>query len=124
MFSNSTTAVAAEVWVVCLCAEWCHVCRGMHPVFVQMKERLPEVRWVWLDIEDHDEALGELDLTTLPTYLIGSDQGVLQFAPGPTSAEALEHFVRPYLRGAVAPQSHKPTLRQLLDHARSQARKP
>lgn len=115
--------MAAEVWVVCLCAQWCQVCRSLEPVFEQMHQRLPEVRWAWLDIEDHDEALGELDLTTFPTYLIGSEQGVLQFAPGPTNAEALEHFVRPYLRGAVAPQAHTHLL-HLLHHARSQALKP
>lgn len=120
MSTNSTTSIAADVWVVCLCAEWCHVCRDLQPVFSHMRQRLPEVRWVWLDIEDHAEALGEMDLTTFPTYLIGSDRGVLQFAPGPTNAVALEHFVRPYLRGAMAPMSHTRLL-NLLDHARSQA---
>ncbi|WP_101049311.1 thioredoxin family protein [Macromonas nakdongensis] len=114
--------MAAEVWVVCLCAQWCHVCRGLQPVFAQMHQRLPEVRWAWLDIEDHDEALGELDITTFPTYLIGSDQGVLHFAAGPTHADALEYFVRPYLRGAVAPQALTHLL-HLVDQVRFQALK-
>ncbi len=64
-----------------------------------------------------------LDLTTFPAYLIGSDQGVLHFATGPTNDDALAHFVRPYLREAVAPQTHLALL-QRFHHVGSQAVNP
>ena len=96
----------------------------MQAEFGQMHQRLPQAHWLWLDIEQHDELLGDLDLTTFPTFLICSRDGVLLFAPGPTTAEALTHFVRPYLRGAVSPLPSPLPLMKLLNHARSQALHP
>ncbi len=107
--------MSADLCVVCLCADWCHVCRGMQTTFEQMPERMPEVKWRWLDIEDHDEWLGDLDITTFPTYFIASKKGVHLLAPGPTTAEALTRFVRPYLRPGVETMATAPSVQPLLD---------
>ncbi len=115
------TVAGGGYWVIGLCADWCHVCRGMKPDFDQMPSLLPDARWVWLDIEDHDDLLGDLDITTFPTYLIASDEGIHLLAPGPTKADALARFVAPYLRQAVAPMAHDETLSQLLGRVRERA---
>ena len=57
----------AVVWVVCLCAEWCGLCRDYEAVFAQMAQRFPAFRFVWLDIEDQAELVGDMDVETFPT---------------------------------------------------------
>ncbi len=76
---------------------------------------MPDIEWRWLDIEDHAEWLDELDITTFPTYLIASKKGLHLLAPGPTTADALTHFVRPYLRPGVETKTAAPSVQPLLD---------
>lgn len=40
-----------------------------------------QLRWRWLDIEDEAELLGDLDVETLPTVLVGRGDQVLFFGP-------------------------------------------
>ena len=42
---------------------------------------LPHLRWRWLDIEDEAALLGDLDVETLPTVLVGRGDQVLFFGP-------------------------------------------
>lgn len=41
----------------------------------------PLLRWRWLDIEDEAALLGDLDVETLPTVLVGRGDRVLFFGP-------------------------------------------
>jgi len=41
----------------------------------------PQLRWRWLDIEDEAALLGDLDVETLPTVLVGQGDRVLFFGP-------------------------------------------
>lgn len=83
-----------DVWVICLCAQWCHQCRDLQPAFSMLHRDQPDVRWVWVDIEDHSEMVEALDIETFPTYLVVVDDEVKVLAPGPTNTDALNHFVR------------------------------
>lgn len=110
--------MADDIWVVCLCADWCHVCRGMEADFRGMQVRIPGLRWVWLDIEAHDSLVEDLDINTFPTYLVATAKDVLLLAPGPTSVEALTHFVSPFQRKAVLPMAPDAALAPLLAFVR------
>lgn len=104
----------ADLWVICLCAAWCHMCRQMHTALAD-DPRLPAmVRWRWVDIEDHADLLGDLEVETFPTYLIGRDDTVLLFAPGPTQPDAIVSFLRPYTTGRMAAQPAAPLVQQAL----------
>lgn len=62
--------------VACLCAEWCGTCRDYRPIFEgAAREAAADLRWV--DIEDHDEVLGDLDVENFPTLLIARGDEVL-----------------------------------------------
>lgn len=56
--------------VVCLCAEWCGVCREWRATFGELRDRHPSVAFGWVDVEDEADALGDLDVETFPTLLI------------------------------------------------------
>ena len=68
-------------WVVCLCAEWCGLCRDYEAVFAQMAARYPAFRFAWLDIEDQADLAGDLDVETFPTVLMADAQGTRFFGP-------------------------------------------
>lgn len=52
--------------VVCLCAEWCGICREYKTGFEALKTRFPDTRFCWVDVEDHAEVLGELEIESFP----------------------------------------------------------
>lgn len=58
-------------WVVaCLCAAWCDVCREYRPAFDALAAQYPELRFVWIDIEDEADVVGDIDVENFPTLLI------------------------------------------------------
>lgn len=66
-------------WAACLCADWCGTCRDYRAVFDQVAAQHPGMRFLWLDIEEDAELVGELDIETFPTLLI-ADGAALRFA--------------------------------------------
>jgi thioredoxin 1 len=68
-----------EFLVICLCAEWCGTCRDYRAGFVDLAALFPDVRFLWLDIEDQADDLGDLDIDNFPTLLIRRHESVLFF---------------------------------------------
>ena len=80
MSALSPPAQAKAMHVFCLCAQWCGTCREYQPIFDQLASQWPDVRFVWVDIENHDDLLGDLDIENFPTLLIADAQGQARFA--------------------------------------------
>lgn len=60
-----------DAWVVaCLCAAWCDTCRSYRSSFDQLAAMHPDKRFVWIDIEDEADFIGEIDVENFPTLLI------------------------------------------------------
>ncbi|MEJ5992606.1 thioredoxin family protein [Ramlibacter sp. PS3R-8] len=76
----------ATWWVACLCAAWCGVCREWQPLFADQARAHPHMRFAWVDVEDEDDAMGEVDIETFPTLLVARGSEVLYLAPIPPSA--------------------------------------
>jgi len=63
--------LADEQWVVaCLCAAWCDACRSYRPNFDAWAEQHPDKHFIWIDIEDQADVVGDLDVENFPTLLI------------------------------------------------------
>jgi thioredoxin-like negative regulator of GroEL len=95
-FHNRATlaeALASPRWVVaCLCAGWCSTCGTYRATFEQLAARHPDKLFVWIDIEDQADLVGELDVENFPTLLIQRQQVVAFFGtvlPDPVLAERL-----------------------------------
>lgn len=80
-------------WVVCLCADWCGVCRDYRELFTQMAVRYPGSRFAWLDIEDEAELVGDIEVETFPTLLIADAGGVHFFGPLTPHAQTLSRLL-------------------------------
>jgi hypothetical protein len=77
----------ATWWVACLCAAWCGVCRDWQPLFLEQARAHPHMRFAWVDVEDEDDAMGDVDIETFPTLLIARGTELLYLAPIPPSAK-------------------------------------
>jgi thioredoxin 1 len=88
----------APLLVVCLCAEWCGVCREYLERFEAVKALVqpdfPLAQFVWLDVEDEADFLHPLDVENFPTLLIGRDGRPLFFGPIAPHTSTLEHMIR------------------------------
>jgi thioredoxin 1 len=64
-------ALAGDRWIVaCLCAAWCGTCESYRATFDEVASRHPDKFFVWIDIEDHADVVGDLDVENFPTLLI------------------------------------------------------
>ena len=73
-------ALSGDVWVVaCLCAAWCDVCRQFRPAFDALAARHPAHRFVWVDVEDEADIVGDFDVEDFPTLLIQRGDTVVFF---------------------------------------------
>lgn len=73
--SDKREAVAAAVagdalTVACLCAAWCGTCSSYRATFEQLALRHPDKTFVWIDIEDQADVVGDLDVENFPTLLV------------------------------------------------------
>jgi len=65
----------ADEWlVVCLCAAWCGTCKEYLQPFERLAAQFPQMRFVWLDVEDREDVAGDLDVETFPTVLVAQGQ--------------------------------------------------
>ena len=81
--------------VACLCAQWCNTCQAYRDVFEQLRLQA-QAKWgaqltfIWVDIEDEADTLGEVDIETFPTLVVARGDRVLFNGPVlPQQAPAL-----------------------------------
>ena len=80
-------------WVACLCAAWCGVCREWLPQFTAHARAHPDLRFAWVDVEDEDETMGDVDIETFPTLLVARGREVMYLAPSPPLATQFTRLV-------------------------------
>ena len=82
-------------WVVaCLCAAWCGTCGGYRAAFESVAARHPDKTFVWIDIEDQADVVGDLDVDNFPTLLLQRDDTVAFFGPMLPEAKLAERLVQ------------------------------
>ena len=56
--------------VACLCAQWCNTCKDFQPLLDKLASERAADKFAWVDIEEQEDLLGDLDVTNFPTILI------------------------------------------------------
>jgi thioredoxin-like negative regulator of GroEL len=86
-------ALAGDNWIVaCLCAAWCGTCGSYRAAFDALAARHPDKVFVWIDIEDESDVVGELDVDNFPTLLVQRGETVAFFGtvlPDPAIADRM-----------------------------------
>jgi hypothetical protein len=72
---------ASQWWVVALCAEWCNVCREWRAAFTEVAGSRSDMHFAWVDVEDEADAIGDVDIETFPTILVGRGSEALFLGP-------------------------------------------
>ncbi|MES2941359.1 MAG: thioredoxin family protein, partial [Pseudomonadota bacterium] len=103
-----------DPWVVCLCADWCGLCRDYRQVLKQVAARYPASPFAWLDIEDQADLVGDLDIETFPTLLVADEAGVLFLGTLTPHAETLARLLASLLDGSARRTAHSAITRKLL----------
>ena len=112
MNTPDASRAQAPLWVVCLCAEWCDVCRQYRPGFEALAREWPRARFLWLDVEDEEDVAGDVEVETFPTLLIADSRGARFLGPLPPQPGVLGRM----LQGLQGDEDAGP-----LDVARAQA---
>lgn len=103
------TAHDSATWqVVCLCAAWCGVCRQYESEFLAIQAAFPQIRFVWVDVEDQEEIMGDVDVETFPTLLIGQGAEPLFFGPVLPQVKVLERLLASLLQAPQKASSMSP----------------
>ena len=105
--------------VVCLCAEWCGVCRDYAQRFQAVQARFPQAHYLWLDVEDEADLLHPLDVENFPTLLLAVGDEPRFFGPVPPQPEMLERLIRAQIDNASAPALADPAVAALVSRIRA-----
>ena len=94
--------------VACLCAQWCRTCDAYLDTLAATRDAMrlghpgAATRFVWVDIEDESELVGDLDIEDFPTILLARGDRVLFFGPVLPHAQTLDRLVRNALDNDMA----------------------
>lgn len=61
--------------VVCYCAAWCRTCDAYRPALEALAAQWPAWTFIWVDIEDDPDWLGDEDVENFPTVLVQDRAG-------------------------------------------------
>lgn len=100
--------------VLCLCAQWCDTCREYRAVFDEVGAAHSQLQFIWIDIEDQADLVGDVEVETFPTLLIADDAALRFFGPLTPQPQTLARLLE-----GLAPQglgiSAAPEVQALLD---------
>jgi thiol-disulfide isomerase/thioredoxin len=87
-----------------LCAQWCGTCREYQPLFDRQAGVFgSQAHFAWVDVEDHDEVMGHIDVENFPTLLIARGDEVLFFGTVTPHEQTLARLVQSALNGGLEP---------------------
>ena len=108
---NPSKPTAEPLLVACLCAQWCRTCETYRDTLAATRDAMRlghpagATRFVWVDIEDESELVGDLDIEDFPTLLLARGDQVLFFGPVLPHAQTLDRLVRNALDTQLPPLS-------------------
>jgi thioredoxin 1 len=72
-------AAAGQLVVVCLCAAWCDSCREFRATYDAIAQADPAGLYVWLDIEDDEALVGDVDIEEFPTLAVYRGENLVHY---------------------------------------------
>ena len=97
--SNGTPASASpQLFIACLCAQWCGTCNDYAPLFNQLQKDYPHAQFSWIDIEDEADLVDPIEVENFPTVLIATDATARFFGTVTPHIETLLRLVEANLQ--------------------------
>jgi thioredoxin-like negative regulator of GroEL len=103
--------------IIGLGAEWCQLCTDFKPHFMHMAATEKNVLWLWYNLEEHEELLGEFYPETLPLVWVYQGDKLIRYGkPEPAEHIAESNFIE-FIQSVPIAEHHQKTkqdLRQIL----------
>jgi len=108
--SDSPHPAGEPLLVACLCAQWCRTCDAYRDTLLGARESLRlhrdvATRFLWVDIEDEADLIGDLDIEDFPTLLLARGDAILFFGPLLPHAQTIDRLLRGAIAGELPPLS-------------------
>lgn len=110
---------ATGLLVACLCAEWCNVCRAYRVVFDEAAAENPDLRFLWIDVEDSAALMDPVDIEDFPTILIGENDNLRFFGTITPQRDVLLRLVAEHRKGGAGQAAREAEVRDLLARLRT-----
>lgn len=96
--SNREAILAAisgdALTVACLCAAWCGTCGSYRAAFEGLAARHTDKTFVWIDVEDESDLVGDLDVENFPTLLVQCGDTVAFFGTTLPDVQVADRLVQ------------------------------
>jgi thioredoxin 1 len=89
--------------VACLCAQWCGTCNDYRPLFDNLARKFPQVRVLWIDVEDQSALVDPVEVEDFPTILIAARAHPLFFGTVLPHIQTLQRLIEAHLGGDSKP---------------------
>lgn len=95
--------------VIGLGAEWCQRCTDFKPGFLQLAATEKNILWLWYNLEEHEELLGDFYPETLPLVWVYQGPKLIRYGTpddsSPNQAHDLVEFINriPVMTSAPSP---------------------
>ncbi|MBS0308077.1 MAG: thioredoxin family protein [Proteobacteria bacterium] len=88
-----------DAWVVaCLCAAWCDACKTYRSRFEEWAGQHPDKHFLWIDIEDQADLVGDIDIENFPTLLLQRGGTVAFFGTVLPETQVAQRLLTSYVR--------------------------
>jgi thioredoxin 1 len=87
------TALADGITLIDFWADWCGPCRMFGPIFEDVSEANPDIKFAKVDTEAEQQLAGDLGISSIPTLMIFRDGVLLYREAGALPKEALTDIV-------------------------------
>lgn len=79
--------------VACYCAAWCRTCDAWRPLLESLADEYPGWTFLWVDVEDSPDWLGDEDIENFPTILVQDRAGTRYWGALQPRAEQLRRLI-------------------------------
>lgn len=74
-------------------ADWCGPCRMMSPVFKDLEQEMPDVKFVKVDVEANNELAQKYEVRSIPSFIVVRSGEVVKTAVGANGKASIKQFI-------------------------------